>query len=234
MVLGSYPLPLSLFLVFLLWFVQPIQRRIGFALTRAELALLFCLLFATTRFWSSSYSVLPLSLGVAAFYYANPVNNYELLHPHIPRWLVPQDKLVVKAFYEGSPDGKVPWQDWLPALSAWTLSTVLLWVCLFGLTLLFRRQWIDVEKMVFPVAQVPLAMMDEQKAVWNSKPFWLGFLFPFLLHCWNGLAFISLFSLPSTFTPSTSHPFSPSRLGSLSLTRGRPSVFTLLSSVSLI
>lgn len=132
--------------------------------------------------------MLPLSLGVAAFYYASPVNNYEFLHPHIPQWLVLQDKLVVKAFYEGSPDGKVPWRDWLPALSAWTLSTVLLWVCLLGLTFLFRRRWIDEEKLVFPVAQVPLAMMDEQKAVWNSKPFWLGFLFPFLLHCWNSLA----------------------------------------------
>lgn len=186
---GQLPVAPVAFLVFLLWFVQPILRRLGIALTRAELALLFCLLFATTRFWSSSYAVLPLSLGVAAFYYASPVNNYELLHPYIPRWLVPQDKLVVKAFYEGSPDSKVPWRDWLPALSAWTLSTMLLWICLMGLTLLFQRRWIDEEKLVFPVAQVPLAMMEEQKAVWNSKPFWLGFLFPILLHSWNGLAF---------------------------------------------
>lgn len=129
---GQLPVAPVVLLVLLCQFVQPILRRFGMPLTRSDLALLFCLLFATTRFWSSSYSELPLSLGAAAFYYASPVNNYELLHSLIPSTLVPQDKLVVKAFYEGTFGGKVPWREWLPSLTVWTASTLLLWACLVG------------------------------------------------------------------------------------------------------
>lgn len=95
---GQLPAAPVVLLVLLCCFVQPVLRRLRTPLTRSELALLFCLFFATTRFWSSSYSVLPLSLGAAAFYYASPVNNYELLHPFVPSMLVPKDKLVIKAF----------------------------------------------------------------------------------------------------------------------------------------
>ncbi len=185
---GQLPVAPIVILVTFVWLVQPLLRWFGFSLNRLELALIFCLLFATTRFWSSSYAVLPLSLGAGAFYYANPANNYELLHRHIPQWLVPQDKLVIKAFYEGTPDGRVPWRDWLPTLATWTFSTALLWVCLLGLTFLFRRRWISEEKLVFPIAQVPMALLDERKPLQKSKPFWLGFLFPLALHSWNGLA----------------------------------------------
>ncbi len=185
---GQLPVAPIAVLVFFLWLIQPLLRRFGLPLTGSEIALIFCLLFATTRFWSSSYAVLPLSLGVGAFYYANPVNNYELLHRYIPKRLVPQDKLAIKAFYEGSPDGKVPWREWLPALSLWTVSTVLLWLCLLGLTFLFRRRWISEEKLVFPIAQVPLALLDDRKLIKNLRPFWFGFLFPLVLHSWNGLA----------------------------------------------
>ncbi len=183
---GQLPIAPVVLLVLLSWLGKPLVRR--WKLTRFEIALLFCLVFATTRFWSSSYSVLPFSLGVSAFYYASPVNNYELLHPFIPRWLVPQDKLAIEAFYEGAPNGEVPWREWLPALSFWTVSTLLLWVGLVGLTLLFRRRWIVEERLVFPIAQIPLSWLDEHNPVWRQRPFWVGFFLPMILHSWNGLA----------------------------------------------
>ncbi len=185
---GQLPVAPVALLIFLLWLVQPLLRWWKIPLSRGELALLFCLLFATTRFWSSSYAVLPLSLGVGAFYYANPVNNYELLHRYIPSLLVPQDKLTIKAFYEGSPGSVMPWGDWLPIISVWTVSTLFLWLSLLGLTLLFRRRWVEEEKLVFPIAQVPLALLDEERPLWHVRPFWVGFLLPMLVHSWNGLA----------------------------------------------
>jgi len=203
---GQLPIAPVVLLALLCWFVQPLLRRFGFSLSRLEAALLFCMLFSSTRFWSSSYSVLPLSLGVGAFYYASPINNYELLHRYIPKWLVPQDKLAIKAFYEGAPDGKVPWGEWLPILAFWTLSTFLLLICLFGLTWLFRKRWTDEEKLVFPIAQVPLAFLNEQEPIWRQKPFWLGFSLPMLIHGWNGLSIyfpvipaISLHAIPIGF-----------------------------------
>lgn len=203
---GQLPVAPVAVLVMIVWFVQPLLRWFGMSLHRSELALIFCLLFATTRFWSSSYAVLPLSLGAGAFYYANPANNYELLHKHIPQWLVPQDKLVIKAFYEGASDGKVPWHSWLPTLVVWTFSTAVLWICLLGLTFLFRRRWISDEKLVFPIAQVPLTLLDERNPIKSQRPFWLGFMFPLVLHSWNGLAFyfptvplVPLHAIPVSF-----------------------------------
>lgn len=185
---GQLPVAPIVWLSFLLWILQPLLRWLGKPLSRAELALLFCLLFATTRFWSSSYAALPLSLSIGAFYYANPVNNYELLHRFIPSSLVPHDKLAIKSFYEGSPHGKVPWGEWLPILSLWTVSTLLLWLSLLGLMMLFRRRWIAEEKLVFPIAQVPLALLDERSPLWHQRPFWVGVAIPLFVHSVNGLA----------------------------------------------
>lgn len=185
---GQLPVAPVAVLMVLVCFVKPLLCRMGVSLSRSELALIFCMLFATTRFWSSSYAVLPLSLGAGAFYYASPANNYELLHRYIPQSLVPHDKLVIKAFYEGASGGRVPWREWIPILAMWTLSTALLWVSLLGLTFLFRRRWVNDEKLVFPIAQVPLSLLDEQTPIKNLRPFWFGFLIPFLLHGWNGLS----------------------------------------------
>jgi hypothetical protein len=65
-----------------------------------------------------------------------------------------------------------------------TFIGALLTVC-FCLVAVLRRQWIDRERIVFPLAQIPIDMVessgDGQKmpAFMRGKIFWAGFAIPF-------------------------------------------------------
>ncbi|MCS7224895.1 MAG: hypothetical protein NZ959_10115 [Armatimonadetes bacterium] len=185
---GQLPVGPVVVLLLLLWVFQPFLKRLSRSLTVPELALLFCLPFALTRFWSSSYSVLPLTLPVAPFYYANPANNYDLLQPLVPQHLFPKEKLFIKAFYEGNPSGAVPWDQWQPALLIWTLSTFFLLVSLIGLTLFFYRRWANQEKLIFPIARIVVEMLQKNQSLWKTRALWTGLFVSCLLHSWNGLS----------------------------------------------
>ncbi len=185
---GQLPVgPLALLAV-LVWAVSPPLNKLKRTLRAGEIALLFSIILATTRFWSSSYAVLPLSLAVAPFYYANPTNNYELLHPLFPQALVPRDKLAIKAFYEGSPSGQVPWEEWIGPLLIWTVSTGFLLIALGGLTVFFYERWADREKLIFPIARVALEMIRQPEPIWTRRAFWVGAIASFSVHSWNGLS----------------------------------------------
>ena len=187
----STPAALFLFFVFtgainvLLGLLRP-----GFALARGELAVVYIMAMLATSIPTIGFTenLLPIIAGL--YYYATPENNWEtLIHPHVPEWIAPHDPLAVKYFFEGLPEGmSLPWDAWFYPLLYWCSFIVsLFWVSICGMVIL-RRQWIEHEKLIYPLVQVPLEMIrdDEKKSL--IKPFfrnpvmWIGFLVPFLLH----------------------------------------------------
>jgi hypothetical protein len=134
---------------------------------------------------------------VGPAHYASPENRYrELFFEHIPRWslpsLQPEDPVIKWAFW-GLPSGaSLPWQPWLVPLACWSGFFFLLfanYVCLAGL---FRRQWTDRQRMLFPLAEIPFQMAryrgDEGiPGPFRSGWFWLAFLVPVVIHSLNAL-----------------------------------------------
>ena len=130
--------------------------------------------------------LLPILSG--AVYYASPENEWALLiHPYIPSWMVPQDLEAVKYFYEGAPRGYgIPWAVWLPPLLAWLPLLLAVYFAMICLMVILRRQWVERERLAFPLVQAPLAMIGGPDHGWLNPFFrspltWAGFAIPFAL-----------------------------------------------------
>lgn len=192
----TYP-PIGAFLVFF-GFIMLFQWPLY--LLRRQLAL-------STRELVIIWSMLSLAIGVASIdiaqkvppmiagpvYYASPENHYqERFLPHIAPWLTPQDPEVVRGMFEASAR-PVPWKAWLGPLGGWSAFFVLAyWVMLCGVAL-FQRQWVEHERLLFPLVAVPLQIMEqpEPHRVFNrffrNKLVWLGIFLGAAPHLYAGL-----------------------------------------------
>ncbi len=143
------------------------------------------------------------------FYFARPENKYEqVLHPLLPQWMHPRSDYAIAKLYEGLREGQpIPWLDWLGPLAAWTLLAFIMYAAFFCLTTLLRKRWVDDEKLVFPLLQLPIELVRvggfvlepaRQTAGSRTNPptrlpflrdpvMWGFFLVPFAIHALNGL-----------------------------------------------
>ena len=121
------------------------------------------------------------------FYYASPENNWgELILPYLPTWLVPHDLEAIRAFFEGNEgqSSAIPWQVWLTPLLSWLPLVVALHVATLCLMVVVRRHWVENERLVYPVMQLPLAMVQDDERGSLIKPFfrngvmWIGLAVP--------------------------------------------------------
>ena len=184
-----------LFFVFLV-FINPVLRWLRRrAFSRSEIALALIMVMVASSVPSIGYATILLPLLVAPQYFATPENRWSsLFQQYIPSWFVPQGKDVVKPFYEGlAPHHSIPWQAWLVPLTVWAVYALLFWGSYFFLGCLLRKQWIEHERLTFPLAQVPLDILGPSERPAGMTPFlrnklmWLGFLLTFAFHANNSL-----------------------------------------------
>ena len=128
------------------------------------------------------------------FYYATPENRWdELVQPLIPSWLAPRDPSVARYFYEGLPDGiPLPWEAWILPMMAWGSVMLAIYVLMIATMVIFRRPWVEQERLVFPLTQLPLEMLrgaDEGifPRLFRNPLMWVGFSLPFIIQILSGL-----------------------------------------------
>ena len=134
-------------------------------------------------------------IGVLAgvYYFATPENGWDVyLHHHIPTWLAPQnDAGAMNWFYEGTPAGH------MPALGAWA-TPLFWWTCFLGavafaifcLVVMLRRQWVDHERLTYPIVEVGNLLTETEAGgrlsrVFRSPLFWIAFGIVMLMKVWN-------------------------------------------------
>lgn len=170
--------------------------RRSWMLTRAELALIYIMWIVATAIpeWGLTAFLLPDITSV--IYYATPENNWnELLVPFIPDWIIPHHEFSqIQHFYEGAPKGEnIPWGLWLSPLAYWVPFVLALYLVMISSMVILRKQWIEGERLIFPLIQVPISMIQDGPRPSLIKPFfknglmWLGFAIPALLQSLNGL-----------------------------------------------
>ncbi|MBC7238398.1 MAG: hypothetical protein H5T69_21365, partial [Chloroflexi bacterium] len=137
--------------------------------------------------------LMPTMAGVN--YLADPVNKWDkLFFPHIKKWLVPWNphgpikQEIVKGYYEGYFYGEpIPWGKWLAPLGIWSILILLVFFSFFCLAVIMRKQWVEGEKLPFPLVQLPLEMMTEGDSFLSNRLMWFGFAIPALVFGLNGL-----------------------------------------------
>ncbi len=179
----DYSTPAAIFLFFVLVaIVNGIWKRLSprTALQPAELITAYVMMIAACVVPTLGLTAQILPVLGAVTYFANPANGWErLIHPHLNPLLVPRDPEAIRVFFEGKPGARVPWEVWLPPLLAWMPLILALYFVMIAVMVIFRRQWMDRERLAFPVTQLPLELVNEQQPLLRRPLFWLGFALPF-------------------------------------------------------
>jgi hypothetical protein len=189
------PPPVIIALLFLLLLINKILKRFNKFLTPPEIAVIFLMMLTSSLITSRSFAgrLLPTIVGVN--YFADPVNKWEkLFFPHIKKWLVPWDpsgppkQEIVRGYYEGYFYGEpIPWGKWLEPTLIWSILILLVFFSFFCLAVIMRKQWVEGEKLPFPLVQLPLEMINEGDAFLTNRLMWFGFAIPAIVFGLNGL-----------------------------------------------
>ncbi len=198
----------SIFLTFALVLVYNISLslfRSALGLTIQDIALVFGMTMVANHIPGHGLMGFLTAEMSGPIAYATPENRWhEILHPYIPQLLIPQEPLdpnadgahPVQWFYTGLPeDENIPWQAWAGPYGLWALAVLFLYGMMFSCCALMEKHWSEVEKLPFPLAQVPGDMMAGLTSTGGADPratsflkqksAWCGILFTLALHSWN-------------------------------------------------
>ena len=183
--------PAAFFLLFVL--LMTVQVALGamrreWAFGRGELLTIFAMMAVATAIPTRGVVGLLLPMITGTLYYATPENQWaDLIHPHLANWMVVADPEAIRDFYEGvGRDAPIPWDAWLVPLGRWLAFYAAFYLVLICLMNILRRQWVDNERLAYPLAQVPLAMIqgaEESRLApfFRNRLVWLGLAIPFVL-----------------------------------------------------
>ena len=169
--------------------VRLVRRR--WALETPELMLVYIMLIVASAIptWGLVANLLPIMTG--ALYYATPENKWqEIILPHIPDWLVPNDPQAIKAFYEAAPyNASIPWGAWIWPLLAWSTLILTVYFVMICMMVIMREQWVEHERLGFPLTQLPVEMVREEggRSFFGNRWMWIGFFIAFIPLCFTGL-----------------------------------------------
>lgn len=201
--IGYLQMPPAVVGIFLLLLVinAPLKKlRALIALSAQELMVMYTMMVLAAMISSRGLMQKLVPLLVTANYFATDANDWrgKFFHQILP-WLVPfntkgeaKQEIAQRFFERLRPGETIPWSAWLVPMIAWSLLALLVFGAFLCLASLLRRQWVDNEKLSFPLVQLPLEMVgvgetsNETPLLRNSWT-WVGFAIPFSVFLIKGL-----------------------------------------------
>ena len=147
------------------------------ALTQGEFITLYIMLSMTSAIQSFQMMQTLIPVMEHPFTYATPENDWKNLFVHyIPSWLSVSDKSVLDAYYEGESTLYITKhiQKWIVPSLCWSAFVVVLVLVMGYVTALFRRPWVEHEKLSYPTIQLPLEITDPTTSIFRNRWLWLG------------------------------------------------------------
>lgn len=178
--------------------LNALARRIRarFALTSGELAVVYAMVVAGTAVGGIGWVQFHVTGLPAPFYFtqtgANPT--WARFLPLIPQHFAVRDPDVAAGLFKGGGTlytARVL-AEWAVPVLFWGLVLLTLFWSMLCLNTLIRRQWIEGERLAFPLVQLPLEMIREggASAFWRSPLMWGGFLLAGSLESLNSLNYL--------------------------------------------
>ena len=192
---ADYSTGAALFLFFLLTAGNLLLRHCcpAISLTAPELAIIYAMMLVACAIpsWGLVMNFIAMVAGVT--YFANESNQWHtLIHPYLRKHLIPTDADAVRLFFEGARHGQsIPWHAWIGPLSWWFSFAIVFFLVQIALVALLRRQWMDNERLQFPLVQLPLEMIRTDAAgrcpLFHNTWMWIGFALPMAVNSLNAL-----------------------------------------------
>ena len=193
------PVVVGLFCFIILVTAWSRRTKSRFGLNPQELLTVYCMMLLASMISSRGCLEKILPLLVTLPYFATESNGWAKYYfPHVKKWMVPWDptqtdiktpQLIAKQFYEGVGNGEIPWHQWIGPLMWWGLLALFIFGAFLCLASILRKQWVDNEKLTFPLAQLPLEMVSQERGVsfWRNPLTWVGFAIPAVVFTVNGV-----------------------------------------------
>ncbi|NLW49568.1 MAG: hypothetical protein GXY85_01820 [Candidatus Brocadiaceae bacterium] len=161
--------------------------RRGWAFRQAELMLVWIMLLVASsipttglqRFWLPMLAGPPYLAGRSDIIWRETA-----LNAVADDLVVSKDPLSVAArrFYEGGgSEARVPWHAWRTPLLSWGVFWLIFFTAVLFMCILLRKQWVDQERLQFPLARVPLEFSEGADGegwlpiIFGNQAFVLGF-----------------------------------------------------------
>lgn len=198
------PAVIGLLLLFLLVNagLRALSRRLG--LSAQDLTVAYAMMLLASMISSRGLMQKLIPLLVSPNYFADAGNDWQSLYfPRIRQWLVPFDvkgapkqEVATRFFERLRPGEAIPWNLWIGPLVAWSVLVLLVFGAFLCLAAMLRKQWVDNEKLGFPLVQLPLEMIGSatgqsaaagEVPLFKSRLMWLGFAIPTAVFLFKGL-----------------------------------------------
>ncbi|MCY4570463.1 MAG: hypothetical protein OXD49_19420 [Candidatus Poribacteria bacterium] len=165
-----------------------------FGLSPRELMCIYCMMLVASMISSRGVMEKLIPALIAVNYFTNETNSWDtLFFPHIKPWLIPfspeqkGQATIAISFYEGIQTGdSIPWRAWVEPLCVWGVLVFLVFTAFLCLAAILRKQWIENEKLTFPLVSLPLEFVHEGRGFLRNRLMWLGFALPALIFTLNG------------------------------------------------
>ncbi len=162
----------------LLALLNPLIRRLPYVrdLSSGEIIVVYLFVTVATFMYGCGVTRFLIATVSAPYYYSTPAAPISTIAPHIPGWLSPPDAIYHRWLYEASPTGEIPWHVWRTPVIVWTGFFLLFGGTMLCLMVLFSDQWIEHERLVFPLVRLPLEILGEETpvALFRNPMTWIG------------------------------------------------------------
>ncbi len=185
------PFSNAIFTLAVLLGINLVLRRISLrlAFTPAELLLMYVMVTMVSTI--SGHAMMAILMGALAqpFWFASPENEWQqLFWRYIPSWLTVHDTELLRGYFEGESSIYLPehLRAWLVPVMVWSGFILALYGSLLCIGLILRKQWMEHEKLTFPLIQLPM-QMTTNRTFFTTRVMWIGFAIAAFVRITNGL-----------------------------------------------
>ena len=187
--------PTVLFTFFLLAAISPILRKYfkSAAPTSRELAMTYIMVSVATALAGHDIVRQLVPMIANAGWFATPENEWsDIFFRFLPTWLTITDRKILQGYFEADDTFWRPiyMEAWFVPIVAWSALVIVLLFMMLCINIIIRRQWIDHEKLSYPLTTLPVELLGNTSSLLRNKLIWLGFGIAFGLEILAGLNYL--------------------------------------------
>jgi len=162
-------------LIALGFLLKHISRHLSFS--TAELLVIYVMVTMVSTI-SGHTTMTPLLAALTQpYWFASPENEWQTLFwQYIPSWFTVSNREILEGYFHGESTFHTMShiKAWFIPILTWSSFIFFLYFSLLSITSILRKQWIENEKLSYPIVQLPLAMATNRRKFFGTSIMWIG------------------------------------------------------------